>query len=116
MCYFIDKTSVYCANLLFCGELFKCKVEYHKYAEDYPVPAEHLEIVLFNIAHKELDNEYRDNECCYHADSEYSELSAREVETEFHELQQACTEHYRHSEEESEFCGTGYCLTRGSMV
>ena len=36
----------------------KSEVEEYQYTQHYSVPAEHLEIVLFDVVHQELDNEH----------------------------------------------------------
>ena len=42
-----------CCFLLF-KQCFYCEIAEDKYAENYSVPAEHLEIVLFDVCHKVL--------------------------------------------------------------
>ena len=72
--------------------------------EDDTVPAEHLEVMLLDISHKELDSYDRHYECHYHTDCQQDPFFRCEYESELGKFEKAGSKHYRNSQEECEFC------------
>ena len=64
----------------------KSKTDKYNRAENDSVICKHLEIVLFNVIHKETYTNHGNRECADHSDEQYNRFSSSEAEAEFHEL------------------------------
>ena len=76
-------------------------------AQHDAVPAEHLEIVLFDEGRQELDGEQGHDERHERTDEKIPNLRAEEpspVEEEFEEFQRACAEHDGNGKKEGKLC------------
>ena len=87
----------------------KTEVEQDEDTENYSIPSERLEIVLFDEVHDELDNEHGNEESNYHSNEENSQFASCKVKAEFHQFEKACAEHNRYCKEECELSGNRSC-------
>ena len=79
------------------------EIENHNDAQHDAVPAEHFEIVLFDVAHQELNRQQRDGKRRDHADQQDRPFRACEVQSGLDELEAACAKHHRDGQEERKF-------------
>ena len=75
------------------------KIQQHQNTQHDTVPAENLEIMLFDISHEEGNHTHGHYKSHHHADNQKRRFGHAEAEPEFHQLQKACAEHDRDSKE-----------------
>ena len=70
---------------LYCDHATKTKCD-HNHAKYDPVPAKHLEIMLFDVIHQEFDDKYGNGKCHHHAKEQHACLNRGKGQTELHDL------------------------------
>ena len=81
------------------------EIKQHEDAQNDPIPSEHLEIMLLDVAHEETDDQDRYDEGHQHADQQQHQFCRGKGKAESDQSQQACAKHDGDSEEKGKFCG-----------
>ena len=79
------------------------KVKQNNNSQNDTIPSENLKVMPFDISHQETDHKDRYNKSNKHAYKQKQQFRYSKCKAEFHQFQQAGTEHYRNGQKESEF-------------
>ena len=78
------------------------KVKQNNNSQNDTIPSENLKVMPFDISHQETDHKDRYNKSNKHAYKQKQQFRYSKCKAEFHQFQQAGTEHYRNCQEKCE--------------